>query len=201
MEQAILVCPKAKVIPNLNIDIIGVDYGAYLCAKQGLKMKLAIGDFDSCCNEEFQLIQNSCDQIIKLPCEKDDTDSEYAIKFAYSLGYQKLYLYGCLGGRVDHELANLYLLMKRDYNLVLMNETNIISKLNVGIHHIKKKHTYLSLIPLEACCISLKGMKYPLDHHLIREDQLLTISNEIINEEGIVEIHQGKMLCIQASDA
>ena len=38
---------------------------------------------------------------------KDDTDVLDAIKYALSLGYRNFELYGCIGGRIEHSLANI----------------------------------------------------------------------------------------------
>ena len=66
----------------------------------------------------------------KLPSHKNETDTEVAIEAALQLGYDDIILYGGLGGRLDHEMANLHLMIYRELPLTLMNDTNIIKVLH-----------------------------------------------------------------------
>ena len=200
MEQAILVCTLAKQVPILEgYDYIGVDYGAYVCAKQQIHMKIAIGDFDSVSKEQLEQIKQYSDEIITLPTHKDETDSEKAILYALK-HYKQLILYGGLQGRIDHTMANLYLLMHRDYPLALMDEQNYMIVLHEGIHTIKNQYKYMSVLALSPSCISLKQVAYPLEHKEIKVDDVYTISNEIVGEEAIVEVHEGKILLMLCND-
>ena len=55
MESVVIVLGHGEINLNLipeDADIIGVDGGASLCAKNDLMMDLAIGDFDSLENTE-----------------------------------------------------------------------------------------------------------------------------------------------------
>ena len=194
MEQAILVCTLAKQVPLLQgYDYIGVDYGAYVCAKQNIHMKIAIGDFDSVNDEQLQLIKQYSDQITTLPTHKDETDSEKAILYALK-HYDQIILYGCLQGRIDHTMGNIYLLIHRDYPLALMDETNYMYVLNKGTHRIENKYQYMSLLALKPSTISIKNAAYPLDHKDIKVEEVYTVSNEIIDDYGNVEVHDGKVL-------
>ena len=58
--------------------VIGVDKGALYCLKNHIRMDLAVGDFDSVNNRDFDLI-NKETKIIKLNSIKDDTDTEHAL--------------------------------------------------------------------------------------------------------------------------
>lgn len=49
---------------------IGVDRGALVLVNQGIIPDIAIGDFDSIGECDYQKIQQLCSKVIKLPCEK-----------------------------------------------------------------------------------------------------------------------------------
>lgn len=201
MPRVVLVCGHTTKVERLEgIDYIGVDHGAYVCAKNHIPMVYAIGDFDSVNEEEFACIKDASKTIEKLSTHKDETDTESAILYALKKGYDDILLYGGLGGRLDHEMANLYLLMHRDYPITMINDKNRIRVFHEGIHHCKKAYTYFSFLPLEKCCISLQGFAYPLDHRILSTNDICTISNEIIDKEAQVIVHKGRILVIESDD-
>ena len=71
----------------------------------GLAPGLIVGDFDS------HPAPDLAAETITLPREKDDTDTVYAVKEALRRGYEDFLLLGAIGGRLDHTLANIQLLI------------------------------------------------------------------------------------------
>lgn len=200
MSKAVLVAGRAHRIPFIeNADYYGIDRGAVCCLRQKIKMKKAIGDFDSVTAEELkELKQNT--QVIKLPAHKNETDSEAAILMAMEDGYEEIILFGGLGGRIDHELVNFYLMLYRGYPLTLMDENNVIKVLSSGTYEIEKTHTYLSFLPLENSCITEEGVAYPLKQRTLTLQDIYTTSNEIIHDKASVTIHYGRVLMMQCND-
>ena len=66
---------------------------------------LIVGDFDSYENPHLDI------ETIVLPCEKDDTDAAFAVKEALKRGFQDFLLVGMIGGRLDHVLGNVPLML------------------------------------------------------------------------------------------
>ena len=66
-----------------NDYIICCDCGLRHCAPLGITPNLIVGDFDSYDNPMVST------ETIVLPCEKDDTDSFFAVKEAYKRGHTK----------------------------------------------------------------------------------------------------------------
>ncbi len=85
--------------------IIYCDSGLYHMDKLSGKTGLIIGDFDSHPEPDMDV------ETIKLPVEKDDTDTVYAVKEAILRGYTNFTLVGVLGRRLDHSLGNLAILL------------------------------------------------------------------------------------------
>lgn len=197
MSEVILVAGKAKNLPELKGDVIGIDKGALVCVENGISMIAAIGDFDSVSESEKTKIAQSC-HLIQLPTHKNETDSEAAVLYALEQGYDSIVLYGGLGGRIDHELVNLMMLIHR-YPLILVNENNRIRKIKSGTYRIKKEYQYLSFIPLEKSCITLKNVAYPLDMREVAVDDIYLTSNEIKGEAEII-VHEGSFLMIECDD-
>ncbi|MEG0313931.1 MAG: thiamine diphosphokinase [Erysipelotrichaceae bacterium] len=197
-KKIVLIGPLTKILPNIDADYAGIDAGSLICYKKNRTMVFAIGDFDSINKEEYVDINNST-KCIKLNEHKNETDSEAAVIYATKLGYDEIILYGVLGGRIDHEYANLRLLSEYDYNLVIMNETNYITILKEGRYKVDKLYNYLSFFAVDDACISLSGVAYPLDKRNIKRKDIYCCSNEIL-EEAIIDIHSGEVIMIQCND-
>lgn len=199
-ETVMLVAARATKIPRLaDCDVIGIDRGAYLAICEGIIPLCAIGDFDSVNEEERAVIEAHCPMEI-LPTHKDETDSEKGIYYALEQGYRHIILYGALGGRTDHTLANLYLLMHRDLPLTLMDAHHRIRKLKQGTYRISKHYAYLSFLALEPTIITEVGVAYPLVERRITPTDIYPISNEIIADKAIITIHEGSVIMIECED-
>ena len=197
MSQIVLLAGLCKQVPAFELPLIGIDRGAVTAMRLGCELLAAIGDFDSI-NDDELLELKAYTKVIQLNTHKNETDSEAAINYARSLGYDEIILYGGLGGRIDHELINLSLLVNQS-NITLMNERNRIRMIGFGTYHQQRVYHYLSFMPLEECVISLKGVAYPLDHCIIHPWDTFTTSNEIIDEAEII-VHQGRLLMIECDD-
>lgn len=82
--------------------VIAADGGFAECKKLGVAPAVTIGDFDSC-----KITPDG--EIIKLPVEKDITDLDAAVGLALKNKCGEIHIYGGLGGRPDHSLANISL--------------------------------------------------------------------------------------------
>lgn len=69
---------------------------------------LIVGDFDSHDNPHLGV------ETIVLPCEKDDTDTVFAVKEAIKRGFDDFLLIGVVGARLDHTLGNVSSLLYLD---------------------------------------------------------------------------------------
>ena len=136
MTCAVLITPLVDVVPKIkDCDYIGVDAGALKIIDQKLPIKMAVGDFDSLDEEDLKRI--TC-PIERHPIMKDETDSELAIRLCKD--YDTIYLYGGMHGRIDHTIANIRLAMYRFNNLVLIDDHQKISVMNVGVHEIDSRY-------------------------------------------------------------
>lgn len=182
---------------NDQSDVIGVDYGAYFCAQQKKVMKLAIGDFDSVNREEESTIAAFAQTVVHLNAHKDMTDFQAAL--AYCQPYDEIFVYGALGGRIDHQWINMEL-MKRDERIVLFDATNECRLVRPGTYTIEKHRRYLSILPQSDALVSLSGVSYPLDHRSISPADLYLTSNEILDERAQLTLHSGTIVLVQAED-
>ena len=202
METSVaIILKRCESIPTAE-KYIGVDKGALTLARNGKRMLLAIGDFDSVEESDLAYIKEYSDTLIQLNPIKDDTDSEAAVMYAIQKGYQKIHLYGGLGGRLDHAMINLRLVSRFPEIVYLHDQNNFIFSLAEGVHSIDKcDYTYISFFTEDEATISLEGLKYPLDKQQLTNKDTYTTSNEILEDRGIVTVHAGKVTVIQSKDA
>ena len=202
METSVaIILKRCESIPNAE-NYIGVDKGALTLARNGKRMLLAIGDFDSVEESDLAYIKEYSDMLLQLNPIKDDTDSEAAVMYAIEKGYQKIHLYGGLGGRLDHAMINLRLVSRFPETVYLHDQNNFIYSLAEGVHSIDKRdYTYISFFTEDKATISLEGLKYPLDKQQLTNKDTYTTSNEILEDRGIVTVHAGKVTVIQSKDA
>ena len=202
METSVaIILKRCESIPTAE-NYIGVDKGALTLARNGKRMLLAIGDFDSVEESDLAYIKEYSDTLLQLNPIKDDTDSEAAVMYAIEKEYQKSHLYGGLGGRLDHAMINLRLVSRFPETVYLHDQNNFIYSLAEGVHSIDKRdYTYISFFTEDKATISLEGFKYPLDKQQLTNKDTYTTSNEILEDRGIVTVHAGKVTVIQSKDA
>lgn len=199
-NKCIVYLRREESFPFCDATYIGVDSGAYYLASCGIPMKYAIGDFDSIQKEDFQIIQQYAEKVITLPIKKDDSDSEYAIRFLVKEGYDEIVLYGGLGDRVDHMYVNLQLCYQFPNIVTFQNAKNRICALGKGKYSFSKEEGYVSFFAQENAVITLSGFLYPLEKQVINASTLFTLSNQIVSQEATVTIHEGIVLVMRTRD-
>ena len=117
--KCILICAGDLTLGEIPVQeediVIAVDGGLSYCSVLGIEPDIMIGDFDSINEGEAQAISKLeteiPDRIIRLPKEKDDTDTLAALKEGLKRGYKDFRIYAGTGGRFDHTLANIQSLL------------------------------------------------------------------------------------------
>lgn len=187
-----------KNIPISNNDLIICADGGYIYAKN-LKIKphYLVGDFDSL---ETPIINDDIIQIKANPI-KDETDIYLAIQVGLEKGYKEFYIYGGLGGRLEHTFANiqiLYNLKEKGIKAILFNENQIVEIYhNETIMFDDSYKGYISLFSYSpTSTVSIKNLKYDLENKELTYMFPLGIDNEFINKESNIIIHDGYVLSI-----
>ena len=158
---------------------------------------LIVGDFDSHENPHLDV------ETIVLPCEKDDTDTVYAVKEAINRGFDDFLLIGVVGARLDHTLGNVSILLyldslgKKGSIIDDYSEMEIVSDEPVSICD---QYSFFSLLNITGCAkgITITGAKYPLDGGEITCEYQYGISNEVLpGKAAQVAVASGKLLLIK----
>ena len=149
----------------------------------GVSPHILLGDFDSISEEDFRRIKSSGAEVCQFPVEKDMTDSELAVDIAVERGATEVVFIGCMGARMDHTLANIFLLKKlldRGINAVLIDEYNEIRLIKDYISLDREEGMKISLLPFTARAVgvSTQGLYYPLSEATLEVGGARGVSNE-----------------------
>ena len=185
---------------------IAVDGGFEYCKLLGIVPDYIIGDFDSISEAQTNIVaeiaKTAEDRVIVLPTEKDDTDMLAAIKLGLREGYDNFRIYGGMGGRMEHSLANIQcLLYLKEHNAVgyLMDGTGMMLVAREETVSFRENlEGYLSVFSIgESCTVSLEYLKYPLKEKELHYSYPLGISNEFIQgQKATITVHKGTALLI-----
>ena len=158
---------------------------------------LIVGDFDSHENPRLDV------ETIILPCEKDDTDTVFAVKEAIKRGFDEFLLIGVVGARLDHTLGNVSILLyldslgKEGCIIDDYSEMEIVSEMPVSI---TDDYSFFSLLNITGCAkgITITGAKYLLADAEISCEYQYGVSNEVLpGETATVSVEQGKLLLLK----
>ena len=197
-------------IDNFQMDFdlfIGVDRGSLLLIEQGICPDLAVGDFDSVSEKELALIYSQSKEVLQAQPEKDDTDLELAVKAVFARYPQvQVTIFGALGGRLDHTLANIFLPSDPEITpymqqIRLCSAQNELSYCPQGRHEIKPVvgMDYLAFMSVSNSQLTIEGAKYPLNESNYFFKKVYA-SNEFIDEPVFLECQSGYVIVIYSKD-
>jgi thiamine pyrophosphokinase len=196
-------------IKNGGYEIIfAADSGMDFLYRHHLTPDVIVGDFDSADTEalSFYKLQSQI-ELCELNREKDDTDTEFAVRDAISRGVTELVILGATGTRVDHILGNINLLgigLENDVEMELLDVHNRIRMINHSLTIDKKNQfgSFVSLIPYGGSVegVTLHGFKYNLTDYVMGGFNSLGISNEIVDETASIDFKDGILLVIESRD-
>lgn len=172
-----------------------------------MKADIAVGDFDFASPETIEKAKSEGTKFYEYPAEKDETDLDLALKIAFRLGAKRCFVFGALGGRLDHELTNI--LMLKRYASMGMNITlsGLGNSVEILTHEFPCKFEgrsacSLSLIPLSDIVtgISTSGMKYELHDEDMASGSSRGVSNIVIAEVALISCVSGEAAIITSSE-
>lgn len=181
-----------------NDDLIICADGGYEHAKVlGIKPDVVIGDFDSYDKSSI----TDAGLIITAKTQKDETDIELALLHAYETGSTDVLMFGSLYGRLDHTFANIWLLLKYErlgIHVTMIGDDDIVMSSLRSITINKIENSYISLYALSKSVkgLTLKGLKYTLLEHELKQGDVLGTSNEFISDIARISFDEGELLII-----
>jgi thiamine pyrophosphokinase len=190
--------------------VVAVDSGADALWQIGVTPALLIGDMDSIAPEVLNAYQAAETEIKTYNRDKDATDFELALALPDLTGAARLTAVGVLGGRLDHELAAIGTVMgyfeQFDVPVHILHDQQSVFLLNGSssttdcIKLLADQIALTSAVSVIAWnCdaeVSIKGLKWQLDHAIIKANGSLGVSNESLGIAATITVHSGTVLLI-----
>ncbi len=190
--------------------VIAADSGIRCALELRLRIDRILGDFDSADPVLLQECEQKKIPRLVFPAEKDFTDTELALEEAAEKAGEngRILLLGAIGTRMDHSLANIFLLKKmadRGIPCEIADDFNRIRMLKGTAETCLQKDPawpYVSLLPVfgDAEGVTLRGFRYPLAEARMKAGYALGVSNELKDNEGRITLAKGYLLLFRTRD-
>lgn len=186
---------------------VGADRGALRLVKRGIQPVMVVGDFDSIDAAELQTVKDALVGAVVVKPNQDHTDTQLAIKSIFEqLQPDEVHLYGATGGRLDHLLANMWLVLDPVFRqwapqIKLIDKQNSVRFFLPGDYQITKEadKRYLAFVPLMPMHLTLPDEKYQLDA-AYNAYPISWASNEFSGNTGHFSFDAGVLAVIQSRD-
>ena len=174
--------------------VFAVDAGFAHLETVGCVPDLAIGDFDSLG------FTPKCRRVIQLPVEKDKSDLEAAMDRAKTRRYDEVVIYGALGGRLDHTVANMQMcaqfaesgmgvtFVADDYAIRIVVGPDVYE-----LPLLEEGTVSVFSATNEAHGVIERGMKYSIDDETLSNRTTRGLSNELQGIEAAVAVEEGTL--------
>ncbi len=167
----------------------------------GLQPDLLVGDMDSVSSILVEQAVALGVEVLRVPAEKDFTDTEMALREAIKRGYNDVIVFGAWGDRIDHSLGNLLLFppfVESGTRVALSDGKSdaYYVKDVLELHGCRGKT--VSLLPLTPSVqrVSIDGFHYPLREATLCWGQTLGVSNLATSDKVSVSLARGMLLVV-----
>jgi thiamine pyrophosphokinase len=197
--------------------VIAADAGALLAGPLGLTLDLVVGDGDSLGEPALDELGRAGVAIERSPADKDASDTELALIAAAERGATDVVILGAFGGRLDHELANIWILahpalagrtvalLDGRQRVRLLKAGNAVpGGLTAGLDLRSRVADLVTLLPFDgpATNVTTHGLRWALSGATLAIGYSLGLSNEVLGPAGEaarVELGGGRLIVIETS--
>lgn len=174
--------------------VVAVDGGFAHLEGIGRAPDVALGDFDS-----LGFVPDA-PEVMSFPSHKDKSDLEIAFDYAAERGAHSVVVYGALGGRLDHTMANLQMGARfaEEGMDVAFVAADCMVRIVVG-------PARFDLPPFESGTVSVfsardfaygvveGGLEYPLDVEVFTNRTTRGVSNELVGQPASIAVREGTL--------
>jgi thiamine pyrophosphokinase len=184
--------------------VIAADSGAHWLDDSGVPPDLVIGDMDSIDPALLDRLAARGTEVEWHRADKEASDLELAMSRAAAAGADEVVILGALRGeRLDHELANLLLLVDGEWDgidLRVVRGDTTVSPLRGGS---RRELTgavgdLVTLLPIgDATGVRTDGLRYPLVGETLEAGRSRGLSNAVEHAPASVSLEGGTLLIIE----
>jgi thiamine pyrophosphokinase len=184
--------------------VVAADGGALTALRWGRTPDVVVGDLDSIGEAGEVQLERRRAAVERFAREKDQTDTELALLTAKRRGATSIEVLGALGGaRLDHALANVYLLAHpalRTIPVALCDERHEVRLLR-GPGRVTidgKVGDVVTLLPISSMVsgITTSCVRYALRDGSLRLGSSRGVSNEVTGTRASVRAERGSLLVV-----
>ena len=183
------------------------DFDIFICADGGANIAKEIqiipdyivGDLDSINNSVLHYFEDANKTKIIKDDNLDKTDLELAIELAESLNPLDIAIFGAIGDRIDHTLANIYCLdkIKPEIKAEIIDEKNTIKLIKKDTKILGEKDDIISILPLsDVSKLNYIGLKWNVEN-LDTKSGWFGISNKMLEDKASINFKDGKILIVK----
>ena len=195
--------------------VVCADSGLNTAYRLGMPVHYFMGDFDSVSPEILEAYREGkvegsehCEWV-RYPKEKDYVDTQLVLEWILEKGADEITFLGATGGRLDHFLANINILMlalKQKVPAYIVDSRNRIrlTDSTLSIERQDMYGKYLSLLPLTSTVtgVTLRGLKYLIEDYTLEVGIARAISNEIdeTSDKAEILLRTGVLIVVESKD-
>lgn len=195
--------------------VVCADSGLNTAYRLGMPVHYFMGDFDSVSPEILEAYREGkvegsehCEWV-RYPKEKDYVDTQLVLEWILEKGADEITFLGATGGRLDHFLANINILMlalKQKVPAYIVDSRNRIRLIDstLSIERQDMYGKYLSLLPLTSTVtgVTLRGLKYLIEDYTLEVGIARAISNEMdeTSDKAEILLRTGVLIVVESKD-
>jgi thiamine pyrophosphokinase len=184
--------------------VVAADGGALKARALGLRPDVVVGDSDSLPADASDALRADGVEVIVHPAEKDESDTELAVREALKRGARALLIVGAFGGpRLEHTIANLLLLCMPELSgcdARLADGASVVRLLEGGgkLAINGQRGDFVSLFPLASIAegVTTTGLAYALTDEPLTQGPARGLSNLMTGDLATVSARSGRLLVV-----
>ena len=191
--------------------IVAADGGARSALAVGLRPDLVVGDGDSLGPDGTVAVVAAGIPLERSPVDKDESDTELAVCACLARGATSITIIGAFGGRLDHALANIWLLglpALGERPIQLLDGRTRVRLIRapgpngspVALRCDGRPGDLVSLLPLgeRVDGITTEGLRYPLADEPLVLGPARGLSNVRLGATARVTVRHGRLLVVES---
>lgn len=193
----------AHLLP-VGAFVIAADSGLAQAPRLGLRVDLAVGDFDSVHPDALAAAERTGCRIERHPATKEHTYLELALLAARARGADRVTVVGGHGGRLDHLLGNALVLagtstdgMEVDALMGAARVHVVRPGATVDMNGYRGELVSLLAVGGPATGVRTSGLRYPLSDQVLYPGSTRGVSNEMDLLHTSVSLSGGTLLVVR----